>query len=388
MSRGYMNCTNFISEQLPSEEGLRRFSQYFSKYNYSVFDYKSLNSAIMELYALPHTNGYAILRAYCHKIGRSDLLRKCVIEYIDHTGFQAYAASDNDYHYIAISSAVPALLQTLFQDMLSSTTPFSLQKCEDPHKYIFPNSLEINQPIVSKIKLEIETNILDTIPLERWKRILATKLAELAIVFVIAHEIGHLVYGHSLLHQKKGFNAIGEIAAGNRRRNRINDYISQIWEIQADRFAVGLMYSYINSHQEKDKLLKWLMCIKHGKTDIELMKRATYSVSFVLFLIGQKQSEVNALGTHPSALVRQTFITTQFIQILTDILGHDENEVFAAITLAAEMAERAWNRYGMEFGNFSEKMSDLSTTVTLLDKTEKRVKHLWEKYQWVIYYKQ
>lgn len=379
-----MTAVNKLTSEFTSPAAAEGFVRYFREFEIEVFNYAYLDSNIQALYEVPQKTAYLFLQEFCKNIGDPGRFDKCVVEFIDVPHYQAYAATDGEYHFIALSLSLPILTQTLFQNLINSTNPFSEDGAKEDELYLFPTSLESRSSMKEKVKEEIESLLIDTMPPEKWQKVLSTKLAELAVVFCVAHEISHLVRGHAELNHSKNLAPLAEVRSENQKKNKLSNRLSQAWEVQADRTAIAFLYSYVmnNDHYRK-RLLKSLGCNKSNPAAIELMSRSMYALSFVLFLFGQEQQDVKSTNTHPSAITRQTHIMAHIISMLSsEAIGCDENETETAIKNAATQAEKAWNRAGFEFGSYSERIDDLPDVVKSLTRADYLCNNFLSRYHW------
>lgn len=377
---------NSISAEFSSEQASIAFADFFQKEGLPAFNYTEIDHNIQALYEVPQRSGYLLLREFCRKTQRTSEIDRCVIDYIDERQVQAYAVSNRSFHYIGIAYSLPILLQSIFQYVLSNTNPFSTDDADDIPEYIFPNTMPATQ---SKQECfdNIKQMLLDTMPEAKWQKVMSTKLAELAVLFCFSHEISHIVWGHSELAQRRGLLGVVE-ASSNKNSEPVTRNISyslrQAWELQADRTALGMLYSYVNNNKAyKKRLLNTLRCDKQANPTLQLMARVTYAISFVFFLFGQNQYSVASKTTHPSAITRQTFAIGHLVmQILHLYPESDEEEVIKTIQDAATKAEKAWNRLGFTFGSYGHDMDDLLTIVQRLSRYDALSARFLSHYQW------
>jgi len=234
---------------------------------------------------------------------------------------------------------------------------------------------------------EIEDLLLESLPKARWQRLMATKLAELALLFCFCHEIAHLIRGHTELAQQRGLTGIHELTRHKKTsrpyKRCISHRLSQVWELQADRTALGFLFSYINNNRfYKRRLLKTLKCDGRDAS-IKLIARLCYAVSFVFFLFGQDQTSVHSSGSHPSALTRQAFAMAELSAIFLQAYpGCDETMVALSIQRAAIEAESAWHRLGFTFGSYAQNLVDLPAIARTLFRRDTLSRRLLERFQW------
>ncbi len=175
-------------------------------------------------------------------------------------------------------------------------------------------------------------------------------------------------------------SAIAEVG----RRAGVSDSVRQAWELQADHTAIAFVYSYVvNNAVYRSRLLSSLLCDSSRDPRIELMGRVVYAVSLVFFLLGQRQRSVDAIGSHPSAITRQTFVMAQVVSLLcSERVRCDEEEAERVVTRSARRAELAWNRIGYRFGDFSESIDDLASVVKRMQRAKDLCEDRLKGYGW------
>lgn len=389
-----MNQPNVISKEYADESAINNFKAYFKQAGLTIFDYGRMEPNLQGLYQVPHEIGYKMIISYCNALGNPSLAKKCVIEYVEHCQFQAYAAKDEDLYYIGISAALPALLQAMFQNLFSFTNPLTdliLQEDEDDPEqkeeqdvfYVFPDRL-MNKKLNSDDLLnEITTLIKDTVPAERWQRVMSVKMAEMAIAFCIGHEIGHLMYGHVDILNKRNSASMAEIASNRhlQERNIPGPWLSQVWEIQADKAGMAFLYSYvITTKKNFNRFMHYLRC----KNKVDLYGRMMYAVYMVFLLLGQQQYVVKALGTHPAAVTRVSYLMAFVGTLMVDQDKYDPGFSGEIVQQYAEMAEAAWKRIGFSTGRYEEAIDDLTTVVQDLQRADRLVLHTFRNSQWAV----
>jgi hypothetical protein len=354
------------------------------------FHYGLISEALRGIYDYPHSIAYEFARAYCVKSGRGAEIPQIAIDYYTDGRFRASAITQTDVHLIAVSAGTPALLTALFFEVFRSTHPFSeeyeVEEDVSPGDYRFPLKLvteSVGEP--GALAAGIEGILRDTIPDERWQRIWAVTLAELAMIFVFGHELGHLVQGHTRVLRDQRRGLLVEVASESERARQLLR-IQQAWELDADQTAFSFLWSYmIGNRDNRRRLIRRLQCGRDGIPEIKLIARACYAVSFVFFLLGQTQREVNATETHPSALVRITFLIAFAQQLLEALVpGVDPQRIEAEVQRSHVLAEAAWKRLGLQFGvdDFAETIEDLPLAVRHLQRRRERVGRAFGGYVW------
>lgn len=370
-----MSFLNEPSKSAADLDAQKSLHAYFRReLSKNPFDYRALSDEIRPTYESPHRMAYLLSSSFCRMAGCHERIGKIAIDYYADTEFNACAGTVGNCHVIGVSAGVPVLLAALFFDVLKSTNPFAINYSasnEDgrkPGDFWFPIRLTTQKtPPSSAIAWLIEKTIREGVPDLKWQRVWAATLAELAIMFVFAHELAHLVRGHTEATRQRGGQSIFEVAAPGADQNRKLRRVGNVWEIEADETAFAFLWGYlITTRENKNRFAKRLRCGAGELVEVALISRLIYAISFVFFLMGQAQSQVDAKSTHPSALVRITFLMS-FAQEALERMVPKVSGAFieAEIQKAHSQAEAAWNRLGLEFGigGYQETIDDLPVVI-------------------------
>ena len=363
----------------------RAFVRRFAAEGLLPYDYQSLDGNIQTLYHTPQRSAYLLIAEYLQMSGSAVRATDCVVEYVRHDVLQAYATSDGGFHHVAVTHALPLLFQILFQTLLRDTSPFDGRAAKQPLDVAFPDSLT-ELPGEEGAPLDAAALLAGTMPAERWQKIVATRLSEIAVLFCFCHELSHLVWGHTALAARRGAWGLHEIEGSTRATRRpVSHALSQTWEIQADRHATAFLIGYgFNNAAYRQRLARHLLCRGAGASREQLLERMVYAISFVFFLFGQRQRDVASPGTHPSALTRQTFLLANIVvQFMRKYPDADEEAITLATQWAATVAERAWNRLGFAFGEYDDRIEALGGVVQRLARHDALAARLLRRHQWL-----
>jgi hypothetical protein len=373
-----------VAKEFSSAAALNAFNHYFSKHEIAVFPYSNFNPHIQALYAIPQRSAYLLLREFCRHIGRPDLPARCTIEYVNEAEAQAYAASSGGFYHVAVAHSLPVLLQMVFQSLLAQTNPFSSSTPHTHPHQVFPQSLaEIHK--TCRIS-EIEKLLSSTLPETSSQQVMTTKLAEIALLFCLTHEISHLIRGHAELAEKRGLIGINELTRkkpGMQGKRPISHRLSQAWELQADRTALAFLFAYVNNNKAYYKsLIKALKC-RGPDASLNLIARVSYAISFVFFIFGQQQCSVASQCSHPSAITRQIFAMSELASIFLHAYPEfDEDTVTHTIHQATISAESAWHRLGFSFGRYGDDVGNLPLIIRTLFRRDSLSRKLLAHHQW------
>lgn len=351
------------------------------------FDPTLLSAPLRPVLALPLEVAEQCVRAFAARCGNEHLAADVSVSYSASSHFQAHAYPEGQQDHVRVAAAVPALLLGTFFEVVRFTDPFSRDPTPPPGDatrpgdYRIPLTLPARSSRPGDLASGIENLLRDAMPPEKWQRILAVGLAELATVFVFAHEIAHVVYGHArILHACRGVGIFELGSNGPEAPGRI----ARAWELQADRVAFGFLWSYaINTARQRKRLQRQLMC-KGDSPELAMLGRLTYVVSFVFFLLSQGDKRVRSQGSHPSPLVRVTFLTA-FAETAMEQRRPDLAQlVHACVTQAHESAEAAWNRLGLDFGiqGYREHIDDLPAVVSEMHQHVHRIERTMGRHAW------
>lgn len=358
-----------------SPEAIAAFGRYAR-----VFDYELIDEPLRGIYLVPQEVGYEMLKSFCTKIGKPELARNCVIEYVQDSRFQAFAAKQGSYYFIGISAALPALLQAMLQNLFTFTNPFTAVVEDESARaegYVFPNRLMAGFFQPDELRAEIIALIRDTLPKERWQRVMASKMAEIAICFCIAHEIGHLISGHTDIVEHRAITRISETGPRD-----LGQWLSQAFELQADRLGIALLYSYvIGTPRNRKKFMHYLRC-KHDPG--ALYGRTLYSVYLVFLLLGQQQSLINIKGSHPAPITRISFIMAFLGTVMVNQEHYDPIVAGDLVEYFAELAEAAWENLGFPNGRNPETIEDLPAVVKDLQRAVDLTVSYFKNKEWAV----
>lgn len=351
------------------------------------FDLFLMSDTLRAVFAKPLETAQLCVQAFAARAGVDHLAGQVTLGYSASREFDAYAFSDGSQHHVVLSAAVPAILLASFFEIMRSTNPFSgdLELRDEglkPGDFRIPLVLSAPSDLPADLAAAIEELLRQSIPQHRWQRILAVALAELAIVFIFTHEIGHVVCGHTqMLHQARGLR-LQEIGMA---QGAVPGRVAQAWELQADQAAFGFLWSFaMNTRRQHNRFVRQLMC-KSTEPDLDLLGRLCYAISFVFFLLSQGDARVRTPGSHPSPLVRITFLMALAETIMTERCPALAPKVHNCVTRSHEFAEAAWNRLGLEFGtqSYQEHIEDLPDVVLASQRHVRRIEQFLGHHAWV-----
>jgi hypothetical protein len=373
---------NQVDYKYSSQDAITAFDEYFSRAGYAIFDYE-LHSLMR--YRIPHEAGYMMLEEYCISSGIPSAGANTVIGFIDDPQFQALAAKEGDFHFIAISAAVPALLRSIFQVVFrlesSAFSNCQVKKHKLADELMFP--ITLNHPYLKGAYHERINELFElTLPEEKWQRQMAASLSEIAIVFCILHELGHIGMGHTALIEKRGFSSYSElpnISLNVKRKRAVGKWLSQVWELDADLLGLELLYYYaIDVPQNRRRLMRQLRC----KDVLDLASRVIYSIQILFLLISQSKFDLKAGGTHPSPAIRISHIVWHFATKLHERERLPEALAISKMMKYCDFALTTWRTIGFGSGAFNGPFEDFAEVVKDYSRAREIAFRMFSKYRW------
>lgn len=352
----------------------------------SNFDPQLLGDAWRSLYVDALQVAQGLTRAFAKMVGKPELAARVNVAFVSDLEFQAEAWSNHGQHHISISAATPAIVQGIFFEIVRFTNPFALglesgSTHDEPGSFRVRRYLEGDSNAPTAVAAAIGRVLDEAMPEHKWQRQLAGSLAELAMVFVVAHELSHVVLGHTqLLGEHRGIGIAEARPAARRSPGRV----LRAWELHADRYAFNFLWSYaFNDPPRRRRLLRTLKCTGQ-EPSLDLVGRLCYSVSFIFLLLSQGDARVRVSGSHPSPLQRTTLIATQAATLMEAQHPDLAAGAFDAVTRGHDLAEAAWQRLGLEVGrdNYRDTVDDLPDVMASSMRHLDRLARAFGRYEW------
>lgn len=261
---------------------------------------------------------------------------------VDNPSLGAWADSDAARDYIYIHSGAIEVIYGTMLGLLS--TPMFFPGIGDFKNEVRPRSIPDGEfPRISLLEIThgIEQNTHQLFPKNQTRTMLAQVMAELALEFLIYHEIGHIMGGHlEILRSSNHFASITEVQYAFNKPE--DSSLRHVLECDADAFACHAT-SWIHTHDKMAEIMCELISdSKWQPTEFALL---TYLISTgVIFHITSLKTvrtiDDCKMLSHPHPAVRACLIASSVIarglddskytsdlvnKVLADSMGHLED---------------------------------------------------------------
>jgi hypothetical protein len=264
--------------------------------------------------------------------------------------FNAYAWTRSGADQIAFTAALPCLLHFCFNHLL--TSPDLLPDVGDVSgegQARFPRGI----PLL----LETDTTLLEAVvvvpglsrPNDDARAVAASALTELACMFTVLHEVGHVACGHTRFSELRlSGEPVSEFfdLTGIFRRRR---FLRQVWEMEADMIASMLLMQWITGPEPNRVFLSEAFAIdaSHGYEYDAIA--AVLVALYVLFLyMNQRERATRRFRSHPPPLVRVTYAHNVLRLFAKHDLRLDVHELDARVDEAVLQVNAAWRALGLQ----------------------------------------
>ncbi len=228
--------------------------------------------------------------------------RELIIRIIDNSELNAAASSDSSADYITVNlGAVERIFGTAY-GLLS--TPSFLPNVGNAAAENKPQTLFNGFPPMPLVRTSRPPAVIATrIPNDPTRLLIAMHLAELAIEFLLFHEIGHVVGGHL---EFIGHNTLMELDS---TRHLQGPSMSQILECDADLFACDIMSAVQMTDEAADNEYSLAPNVPWSKRDFALLTYCTaLGMLFRVFYHGASVDVACSNSTHPHPAVRASLV--------------------------------------------------------------------------------
>ena len=314
---------DYIELSEVSEETRRYYESLVGHTPFSFFKNLSSNIQIFDYY-----ENYAtvLLKGFCEAINQEF---KTTYEYMVNPTINAGCMLEGDTNRIIVYEGVVFSLYNYAHKLVAYYKTIQMKTQKDT---VDGHTLVVQQ-IRDGLKLTSEITLSERIE----DNIIAEYIAMLAVKFIIAHEIGHILNGHLLYRNARGETAI-EFNMTDSGSSDLSTISLQCMEIDADSFAVCEMVSTI----EKELLCdEKLLTIVQSKD--EIYKLAGCAVQCVFYLIGKLQNTLEMSTpeqyTHPPAKTRVNLL----LDVCRGVISDDNK--WGNIMKGCVIAERNLNDY-------------------------------------------
>ncbi|MEE9338688.1 MAG: hypothetical protein V3U87_11465 [Methylococcaceae bacterium] len=375
------------NEEKSNTKTCLKFISHIDDSKLSFFDYRGLNDANRYLFTFSQIRSYGLVKKRCVLINKQRKYNKIAIGYINNPDFQAYAEYQDNYYFIEISACIPAIIQSLFSILAIRGNPFLLSEDVLGRTPIFSNRsilFPLNIHDITAKYSDASQSIkhffeFQPIPPKKQQFQFSSALSSLAIIYCINHELGHVMCGHTLrLFEVR--NTQLSVIGGT-----IKKEIRQAWELEADRSAFLSMIDFSFNNRYVADWLRKSFQLNSTDTLLHLIRYIVFSVCFVLFLFGQYDFDIVSRSHHPSITVRVCNMILSIRQLCcVPKFGFTEEQVTKEVQLGFEIAQKTWQRFGLQQGieetetSWEQGFEELSKLYIIMenDRTE------YKRYNW------
>jgi hypothetical protein len=300
----------------------------------------------------------------------------------DERAFNAYAWSNSGADHVGFTAALPCLLHFCFNRLLA--TRELLPRLGNAER-------ETNRWTATQIPLVVRTEatLAEAVamipamsrPVDYMRALAATSLAELAGMFAVLHEVGHVACGHTRYSE---LHLAGEpvseffgLADVYRRRR----YLRQVWELEADMVAAMLLTRWIFGPEPNQQFFSDAFAGEEGWRHDEQAIAVTLVALYAMFLyMNQGESGDGWFRSHPPPLVRISYI-------------HNVMRLFARVDFGIEagglddhvdghvlQVNAAWRALGLPLPRYR---GDPLDQMSLLMRQRDRLARHYEEFAWI-----
>jgi hypothetical protein len=283
---------------------------------WTPFDKSTLTPELKVLYQHYEEIGYS---AYSHFVPNAQNFN---CHFTNQSTFNAQVRKVNNSFEVGINIAVPAILHFTLNNLfrVSSFMPFIGIPSKDEESRGFPSQIPLKFPNDVLINEFIHDIIGTSRPKDYQRAIAASSLTNIAVSFVIYHEVAHIILGHvnalhTCFHESEHMELV--TFSNSTRSEPYDDELRQIWEFEADTMASTMFISDMLS-SENMTFIKEAQGLSETE-NITTMENIAFSLIAILtfFLIQNQSIEKQRIKTHPSPDIR-------FCAVVSEIMAHLE----------------------------------------------------------------
>jgi hypothetical protein len=306
--------------------------------------------------------------------------------FLNERQLNAYAYSVKNNHAIGIPIATPCLIRFYFNRYAELERRFSKKPSKSARQYTFKKfPMLIGADIPMDKAVEYIPGL--TRPIEATKEGVASFLAEIANFFILAHEIGHIIAGHtSYFNHTFKENYFSEFST-NTNKSFEEQSIKQVAEYEADIFAIGITTKfYFDNLKVITPILEknFANAKKAPAIEYELFGIILNSIFGLFLLLGQdrlRNLQSNKYA-HPHPVVRANYVNKamagvlnrdyamnmELLSVVSQSSLEDVCEIWEEIGYSFHSSFSANNFWNTQVDNCIHKLSSLYTASTELFK--------------------
>jgi hypothetical protein len=317
------------------------------------FDLESLPEDLRVFYAQFLTYGHVAPSIVTDEYHRSAAEGRLRVQYVARRDFYLSAETSRDTHAIELSIGVPCLLHFIFNNALRLSHVFPKvgdAAEEKPYREADDGRFvpfELPEQMTTVEALQMLPGV--SRPADVDRALFASALTELACVFCVFHEVGHLIGGHA------GY------AARRMRGGSIKEFsgrgfsfcprrlLEQVMEREADIIATTMIMGFVLNDPSTRQ--HYGECFHLSQDDerypYEILGVLLFAAKLLFLYLAQIPDKLNVRSVLPHPLVRATYVHNALRLGAIDDLGMDETALDMALDSSTDLADRVWADLGM-----------------------------------------
>lgn len=348
------------------------------------FDVPALPETYLSFYQRLLGYGASAVDALRREYGASGAGEALDVFCTDERAFNAFAWTRHGSHSIAFTAAAPCLLHFCFNHLL--THPYVLPhvgSVEGEQPRSFPNGIPLNLNTEAPLAEAVVLVPGISRPVDEPRAIAAAALTELAAMFTVLHEAGHLACGHTRYSEthfagEPVSEFLGLESLLFRRR-----FLRQVWELEADMIAAMLLMNYLFGGEPTREFYSEAFGIGGGRRYEHEIVAAAVAALYTLFLYmnqAEKGDRRAISRSHPPPLVRISYIHN----LLRLHAHHDFGISLRELDVRADESLRqvtdTWQELGMVYPDYP---GDPLDYFSMLLQKRRRLARFYQDFAWV-----
>lgn len=353
----------------------------------TTFDYQSLKGKEFRRY-------YANVLVRAEEVARSTIAAyrptssSMTIEYafVRDPMFNAMASLKDGHAKIYLSASIPILLRILFDKLCSFEQVLPLL----PLPTGIPNQEHYTTTFMLKPSERAKLTQFDVL-LSNERAEASRILADMCVMFIVLHELGHVLCGHLGASTRYFSNdSLAELASHREREGR-GQRLRQYWEYQADAIASGLLPQFIdhvvkNATQYQPWVLQLSEISDHQQEIVCHLTALTNAAITVLFLyMNECRMKLNQTSNHPHPVVRAFYVKDMVARSVADRWNLDPQKIGELQYGYIEPFLFALNQIGLDVltGWTDPFLDDVERRVLTLKHAGKRLAGVTRPWSWL-----
>lgn len=274
--------------------------------------------------------------------------------YLHDREFNAEAISHGDHYHILLNVAIPCLLHFIYNNTLRLPHIFAHVGhvgSEQPYRefndnraipFVLPSSAPIAESLTNLPGMSR--------PADDERALFATALTEVACIYCVFHEIGHVIGGHAGYQaQRLWGSGVCEFTSG-RTYCCPRQLLRQVWEREADIIATVMIISLVLT--DAGARQHFSECFQIAGSDDEgysyqVLPVVLFALKLLFLYFAQVPLRLNFSSNHPHPLVRITYVHSALRLVSRDDLGLDLGRLDNLFDQATGLADQCWSDLGL-----------------------------------------